>query len=327
MMKTVPLFRLLTLAVMGGLTTGSIAQTESAGAYPERPIRVIVPFAAGGGGDTSARIVSEQVSKILDVQMVIDNRPGSSGLIGSTSFINSAPDGYTIIYNTNTITATGDYLFKNIAFDPVTAFKPIALVGSAPMFLAVANDSAVTNLNEFVEWLKKASQVRYSYHNSTTQVAGSVVAKQASGSVTPIAYKSPITAMTELSSGLLDFSFVEWGVAKPFMDSDRLRLIAVSSAERAPFASELPSLKEADLSDFGLQSWGGYLAPAGTPDYIVEKLSKAIRQALEMPNVVQHHLAGGVTTTYLGPEAFQEFIRTQRVEWGQRIKEAGIEPQ
>lgn len=294
--------------------------------YPDAPIKVIVPFAVGGAGDTGSRIVSEEIGRILNVPVVVENRPGSSALIGSTLLAKASPDGYTIGYNTNTIAATGRYLFKKLPFDPFEAFVPIALVHSGAMVLAVHKDAPVNSVSEFLAWVKTNPGATFSYHNSSTQVAGTRLSSVAGISSTAVSYNSPVAAMTDLSGGVLTFGFVEPGVVRPFVESNRLKILAVSSARRSGLLPDLPTLEESGVADFDMKSWGGFFAPAGTPEHIVQTLSKAIGEALQSETVRERFVRTASDIDYLDSQAFKAFIQAQSEIWGDLIRQAGIEP-
>ncbi|WP_028602508.1 Bug family tripartite tricarboxylate transporter substrate binding protein [Ottowia thiooxydans] len=305
----------------------TMAQSGSA-AYPNRPIKVVVPFAAGGAGDIAARIITEEIGKTLKTPVVIENRPGGNGLVGASYLAKAVPDGYTIGYSTNTVHAGGLAVFKTLPFHPVNDFTPIALTFSSPQVLVVKNDNPAKTEAELRSWIQaNPKTASYSYHNGGSQISANLYLKRIQASGLAVPYVSPVAALTDVVGGVTVFGFYEPVAAKPLIDSQRVRALAVTSSARLPLLPGVPTLIESGLPDTELRTWAGFFAPAGTPQPIIRALGEAVKNALEQASVRDKAHSLGMAVEYLPPDRFREFLGTDAQFWKKRYEEAGIAPQ
>lgn len=310
------------------LVAAFMVALPAAAAYPDRPIKVVVPFAAGGAGDISARLVSDELRKILQVPVVVENRPGGNGLVGAAQLAKAPPDGYTIGFSGNTVHAGGAAVFKSLPFHPVNDFTPIALTFSSPYVLVVGAQVPAHSPEELRAWIEAHSrEASYSYHNGSSQIAAHMYLQRVKGKALAVPYVSAVSALTDVASGVTAFGFYEPITAKPLMDAQRVRALAVSSSERLPMLPELATLKESGLDGFQLRAWTGCFAPVGTPADVVLKLSEAVKQALQRASVKEKAHSLGMAVEYLSADRFREFIHTEAQFWKRRYDEAGIAPQ
>lgn len=303
------------------------AGQASAADYPDRPIRVVIPFAAGGGGDINGRVVIDEMKSALGATMLVDNRPGAGATIGAEQVARAAPDGYTLLFTTGTSHSAAPALFKKVPFDPIKDFAPVALVNTGPLLLLVDSKAPVRDVKELLSWMKaNPARAFYGYSSSTSRVAGNELTKRSGMPITAVPYNGASQVMTDLAGGAVGFTFVDIAAARPFLEGKRLRAIAVTSLRRTASFPEIPSVAESGFPGFETIAWAGFFAPAGTPGAIVNKLSESVRVALEKTRVRAHLISTG-EPHYLPPAEMAKFVQAQLVFWTQKIRDAGIEPQ
>ena len=304
------------------------AAAENAADYPSRPIKFISISAAGSGGDVLSRMITDKMAPILKSTFVIENRPGASGAIATEMLAKAAPDGYTIGYSTNTVHAGGLAVFKTMPFHPVNDFAPIALTVSSPLVLAVKGENPAKTEAELRAWIQaNPREASYSYHNGSSQTLGNLYMKRIHAAGLAVPYVSPVAALTDVSGGVTAFGFYEPMAAKPLIDSQRIRPLAISSHARLPMLPAVPTLSEAGLRDIEVRSWGGFFGPAGMPQPAVKILTEAVRGALEQPAVKEKLQGLGMTVEYLPDAKFRDFITADSRQWKAWYLEAGIQPQ
>jgi len=314
--------RTLAVALMAGF-----AATVSAQNYPSKPIRVIVPFAVGSGTDIVTRMVTEDMSKTLGVNFVIENKPGASGQIAAEALVAAEPDGYTIMMTTNTAHSANPHLFKKLRYDPLKDTTPIAKVISFVFVLAVKADSPVKNAQELIARVKaNPGKLSYGYGNSTGQVAGAHFAKVAGLDVAPVAYKSTPPAMTDIGGGQIEFMFVDVAASQAFVRSNKLKMIGLQSDQRSPLFPDLPPVGEV-TPGFNFNVWGGLIGPAKLPANVVTTLNAAANKALTNPAIREKLIASGLEPVPTTVEDFRKFVVEQHAAWGKSIRAAGIEPE
>ncbi|GAB1579028.1 Bug family tripartite tricarboxylate transporter substrate binding protein [Bordetella petrii] len=297
-------------------------------AYPEKPISLVVPFPAGSGTDAVGRIFAAELGDILGQQVVVENKPGANATIAANYVARAKPDGYTLFVTTNTSHSAAPWLMKNVPYDPVKDFTPIARGGNLPFILVVNPQRPYKSVKELIDYARaNPGKVTYATGNSTGIVAGGTLARRAGIDILHVPYKGTPQALTDLVGGQVDFMFTDLASGLPFVQSGQLRALAVSTAERSSIVPDLPSMREAGVEDFDLNSWNGYFGPAGLPPEIVAKLNAAINQIVANPET-RKRLAGLGFDAFSGtPESFATFVSEQRDLWGKLIKDAGIQPQ
>ncbi|WP_025138856.1 tripartite tricarboxylate transporter substrate binding protein [Achromobacter sp. DH1f] len=320
--------RLFAALLASGATLLAQPAAHAAADYPNKPITLIVPFPAGSGTDAVGRIFGVELSAILGQQVVVENKPGANATIAASYVARARPDGYTLFVTTNTSHSAAPWLMKNIPYDPVKDFTPIARGGNLP-FILVANPKrpwkSVADL--VADARQHPGRITYASGNSTGIVAGATLANRAKIDILHVPYKGTPQGLTDVVGGQVDFMFTDLASGLPFVQSGQLRALAVSTAERSAIVPDLPSMAESGVPDFDLNSWNGYFGPAGMPPDVVAKLNDAINQIVAKPDV-RKRLAGlGFDAFSSTPDAFAQFVGEQRDLWGKLIRDAGIEQQ
>jgi tripartite-type tricarboxylate transporter receptor subunit TctC len=312
--------------------TAAIAMLASfasvADTYPSRLITLIVPFAAGSGTDAVARVVAQELSQALNARVVVENKAGANGAIAATFVAKAPPDGYTLFMTTNTTHSANPSLMKSIAYDPMKDFSPITRGGNLPFMLVVNPGLPANSVQELIAHAKaNPGKLTYAYGNSTGIVAGESFKRAAGIDVPKIPYRSTPPAINDVIGGRVSFMFTDLATGLPQVKGGNLRALAVTTQERSAVVPELPSMKEAGLTDFDLTSWNGIFAPAGTPKEIVDKLNAELRAILAKPEVKARLAEMGFDAFSSTPEELEAFVKSELVKWTRLIKEAGIEPE
>jgi tripartite-type tricarboxylate transporter receptor subunit TctC len=312
------------------LATSVIAASAAfAQAYPSKPIRVVVPFAAGSATDQIARAFGQKMQESLGQPLVIDNKPGVNGMLGAAEVAKAAPDGYTILIGTNSTNAALKSLMKKLPYDQDTAFAPIAYMGQVPLIVAVNNDVPAKTLREFVDLAKsKPGQVTFASASTSQLVSSMMLASMAGIEMNNIPYKSGPAAMTDLIGGQVMMFTADFAVMLPQVNGGKVRGLAVTSAKRSSAVPNLPTVNEAlGLKDYELIAYFAAFAPAGTPPDVVRKLNEAVNAAAQSKEVVDKFAPIGFVPEPGTPEALAQRTRTETAKWAKAIKDAKIEPQ
>lgn len=299
------------------------------GAYPSKPIRVVVPFAAGSATDQIARAFANKMQESLGQPLVIDNKPGVNGMLGAAEVAKAAPDGYTILVGTNSTNAALKSLMKKLPYDQDTAFAPVAYMGQVPLIIAVNNDVPAKSLKELVELARsKPGDVTFASASTSQLVSAEVLASMTGVKMTNVPYKSGPAAMTDLIGGQVMMFSADFAVMLPQVNAGKVRGLAVTSAKRSPAVPNLPTVNEAlGLKDYELIAYFAAFAPAGTPPEIVRKLNAAVNAAAQSKEVVDKFAPIGFVPEPGTPEALAERSRLETAKWAKAIKDAKIEPQ
>ena len=300
---------------------GAVAQT-----YPTRPVTVVVPFAAGSGTDAVARVVMQKLSDQLKQPVVIDNRPGASAQIAALYVAKAKPDGYTLFMTTNTSHSANPGLYKNLKYDPIRDFTPIARIGELPFILAVNNNVPAKTLQEFIDYAKaNKGKVSYATPNSTSLVASETIKRMAGIDALAIPYKSSPQAMTDLIGGQVQMYVVDLGSGMSMLQAGKVRPLATTTAAKLKLFPSIPPVAQT-VKGFDLTSWNGVLGPAGMPKDIVEKLSKELQVAVA-DKEVQQKLAqlGFEVSPSNTPDEFAKYVADQLAHWTSLIKQANIQ--
>lgn len=308
----------------------ALGMTASAAmaAYPEKPISLIVPFPAGSGTDAVGRIFAEEISKKLGQAVVVENKPGANATIAASYVAKAAPDGYTLFVTTNTSHSAAPWLMKNVTYDPVKDFTPIARGGNLPFLLVTNPKKPYKTVQELVKYAKEhPGEVTYATGNSTGIVAGGTLGVAAGLDLLHIPYKGTPQALTDLVGGQVDFMFTDFTSGMPFVKSGRLHAMAVSTAKRSELVPDLPAMEEVGIPNFDINSWNGYFGPAGMSPEIVKTLNTAINEIVNDPDTKARLAALGFDAFSGTPEDFAKFVQEQYVLWGDLIKAAKIAPQ
>jgi len=294
--------------------------------YPDKPIRFIVPFAAGGGADSLARAVASGMSIALKQPVVVDSKPGGDAVIGTLFVARAAPDGYTILFGSNTGMSGAPALHKDVQYDPVRDFTPISMIGMFPYFLVVNNELPVRTLRELVDYARKyPGQLNYASGNAMGIVAtGQLIAVNRIDMV-HIPYKGEAPAMPDLLSNRVQMIFTT-GFIVPHVKEGRVRAIVAVLDERNEALPDVPTVGEAGFPGLSMRGWAAVFGPAGMPRDVVAKLSWAVNEALKMPSVREQLAVQGFPGKGSTPAELAEFTKVQLESWGRAVKAAGIQP-
>ncbi|MHC8945976.1 tripartite-type tricarboxylate transporter receptor subunit TctC [Advenella incenata] len=309
------------------LAIGPIVHAQSATKWPEKPVRYIVPFSPGGVSDGVARLLAEQLSKQLGQSMIIENKPGVSGILGTQTVARSAPDGYTIMGGTITTHAVNPFFVKSLSYDPVKDFTPVALVGMVSNALVVRADSPFNSVQDVIDAArKKPGALNYGTAGPGTSqhLSGQLFQSITKTSLQQISYKGGSQAMVDLIGGQIDLIFETVAAARPMIDSKRVKVLGVTSAKALADLPGVKPLAELGVPGFEMQSWQGVFAPAGTPQAVVDKLAHEIAIAVKMPEFGAKLRQLGVEPDGRGSKEFGAFQAAEVQKWHKVVQEAGI---
>jgi len=315
------------LLLSAALTSMSLAAVGQA--YPNKPIKAIVPFAAGSATDQIGRAFAAKMSEALGQTIVVDNRPGVNGMLGADAVAKSAPDGYTILIGTNSTNAALKSLMKKLPYDQDTAFAPLGYMGSLPLIVAVNNDVPVKTLKELVALGKtKAGLLTVASASTSQLVSSEMLAGMTGMDITSVPYKSGPAAMTDLIGGQVMMFTADFGVMLPQVKGGKVRGLAVTSSKRSAAIPELPTVNEAlGLKDYELIAYFAMFAPAGTPPDIIAKLNKAINDAAQSKDIQEKFAGIGFAVEPGTPEALAQRSKLETAKWAKAIAAAKIELQ
>jgi tripartite-type tricarboxylate transporter receptor subunit TctC len=311
--------------LLGGLPATETAAAEAA-AFPSRPLRLIVPFPAGGGADALARLIMPRVAQHLGQPIVIENRPGAGGNVGAELVARAAPDGYTLLYGTNGTHAINASLYRNLPFDPIRDFVPVSRMTEIAAMLIVHPGVPAKSTAELIQYARSnPGKLNFASagNGTTSHLAGEMFRTQAGIDIVHIPYRGGALAMTDLIGGQVQMMIEVMPNAAPQVSAGRVRGLAVSTAGRFPTTPTIPTIDESGLPGFEASAWDGIFVPAGTPLPIVMRLNTAIRQALEEPDTVAALLARGARPVPGSPESFAAFIPASAERWAVAVRASG----
>jgi tripartite-type tricarboxylate transporter receptor subunit TctC len=317
--------RLLLALVLTGLGS-ALPIGVSAQAYPNHPIRLVVPFPAGGTTDILARAIAQKLSESLGQPFVVDNRPGAGGNIGADIVAKSAPDGYTLLMGTVGTQAINVSLYAKMPYDAAKDFAPVVLVAGVPNVLVVNPSVPVKTVQELLKLAKdKPGSINFASSGNGTSIhlSGELFKTMTGAQIAHVPYKGSAPALTDLLGGQVQIMFDNLPSAMPHIKAGKLRAVAVTSAKRAPALPELPTIAESGVPGFEASSWFGILAPAGTPREIVTRINAEANKALQSADMKEKLLAQGAEAVGNTPEYFGDYIKAETVKWAKVVKESG----
>ncbi len=295
--------------------------------YPAKPIRLVVPFAAGSATDSVGRILAQELSQRLGQNVLVENRPGANGQLAATFVAKSAPDGYTLFMTTNTSHAANPHLYKTLPYDPVRDFEPIARVGTLPFMLVVTAGLPVETTAQLIAYAKAhPGTLAYAAANSTSLVGAETINVIAGTDLLRVSYKSSPEAILDLTAGRLQVMVADFVTAIPHVKAGKLKVLGVTTARRSSLLPEVPPIADT-LKGFDLTSWNGLFAPAGTPQPVVARVARETLAILSRPDLRKRLAAIGFEVDPLGPEPFGRYVRDQVAYWGKLVHAARIEPE
>jgi tripartite-type tricarboxylate transporter receptor subunit TctC len=318
--------RLVSLSIAAAALAHVIGSAWAQGAYPNKPIHMIVPFSAGGPSDVLARAIGQKLGENLRQSVVIENRPGAGGNIASDFVAKSPPDGYTLMLATVGTHAINASLYGKLPFDTVRDFAPIALVASATIVMVAHPSVPAKSVREFVALAKSKSQaLSYASAGSGTpqHLAGELFATLTGIEMVHIPYKGAAPALNDLLGGQVSTAFVSLPAALPHVRAGKLKAYGVTAAKRSEVAPDVPTIAEAGVPGYEVENWYGVLAPAATPREIIERLNTEILKLLKTKEVKELLNNQGFETLESTPEQFAAFNKTELVKWAKLVKLSG----
>jgi tripartite-type tricarboxylate transporter receptor subunit TctC len=318
----------IALAVTAGVLSAGPSAADTAWPAPGKNITLVLPFAAGSGTDSTTRLISKELAVGLGTNIVIENKPGANGSIAASYVARSEPDGYTIFVTTNTSHSANPYLLKNMTYDPIKDFTPIARTGDLPFMLVINPEIPANSVAELVALAKKdPGKYSYASGSSSAIVSGATFATLAGIDLLHIPYKSSPPALTDVIAGRVSMMFIDVPTGLPHVKGKALKALAVTTMKRSALLPELPTMDAAGVKGFDITSWQGYLGPANLPKPIVTRLNAEIRKVIERPDIKEALASRGMEAFSGTPESFDAFLKEQLVVWEKLIREAKIEKQ
>ena len=317
-----PLCKHALLAGLGALSLSAAAFAQ----YPNKPIKIIVPFLAGGTTDIMARAVAADLQKAFGQAVVVENRAGAGGNIGADAVAKSAPDGYTFLMGTVGTHAINMALYAKMPYDAVKDFAPVSLVAAVPNILVATPSFPVNSVKELIDLAKKEDgKLTFASSGSGTSIhlSGELFKQLAGVQMTHVPYKGSSAALPDVMSGQVNVMFDNAPSVMPHIKGGKLKAIAVTSSKRAPALPNVPTIAESGLPGFEASSWFGLLAPAGTPKDIVDKVSTQIQKMLQTPEMKERLSSQGADGVGNTPEQFAAHIKTEIDKWAKVVKASG----
>ncbi len=295
--------------------------------WPSKPIKIVVPYPPGSSPDLMGRLLAQSFQATLKQTVVVDNKAGALGIIGTQEVARSAPDGYTLLLTTNTTQAANVALVKDLQYDPIKDFAAISLLATAPMMLLVPADSPIRNVDELVRQGRAAGKgLSAGYGSAASQVSTAKLRFAGKLNIVDVPYKGIPLAVNDMLGGQLAFTFADLPLALPLLRSGRAKGLGVTSLQRVAADPQIPALAET-FPGFEVTGWQGLVAPAGTPDAVIEKLHDAVKKALAEPQNVERMKSLSFTPSTFTAKQFSGFIVQEVAKWKEDAKQAGMTPQ
>lgn len=308
-----------------GLAILAAAVPLGAFAFPDKPIRMVVPYSAGGGADNTARVVAQKMGEILGQTVVIDNKPGAGGVIGADVVAKATPDGYTVLYDASAFAVNG--ALRKLPFDPTGDFIPISLVATAPQILVVAANAPYKTVAEFVASAKKSpGKLTYASAGAGTgsHLAAEMFNEQAKIELLHVPYKGGAPALTDVMGGQVASYFGNTASTLQYVTGGKLRALAVTSKTRMKALPNTPTLAESGMPDYEVLEWNGVFLPKGTAPDRVQTIASAVQKAVADPGVRAKLQQAGLDPVGNTPQAFKSFLQTESARWHSLVKARGI---
>ena len=317
---------LLCVLAAGGTTlVGAAAQTDT---YPNKSITIIVPFGAGSTTGTISRLIGQHLGTALGQTVIVEDKPGANGAIAATYVARSAPDGYTLFMSTNSPHSAAPTLNKSVPYDPVKDFTAVTRVGSFTLILVVNPDIPVKSIPELIAYAKaNPGKLTFASGNTSGVVAGETLKSWAGINLVHVPYRSSPPAVNDVIGGRVSMMFTDMASGIPHVKAGKLRALAVTRLQRSALVPDLPTLDEAGVKGFDMDSWAGMFVPANTPPAIVTKLNTETRKIIDNPEIKARIAALGFEAFSSTPDELNEFVKVQLGKWTKMIKDAGIQPE
>ena len=316
------------LKLGGAAIIAGLPLLSRAAAWPERPIRLVVPSAAGGSPDAICRLLTNELSKLLGQAIIVDNKPGASGNIGMVDIVNAAPDGYTLGYANVVTLAINKSLFKKLPYDPERQLVPVSLLGYVQNALVVRKELGVNSVKDLIALARSkpgALSMGSAGNGTTGHLCGELFKGMAGISMTHIPYRGSPQAIQDLMGGQVDLMFDNLSSISPHIKAGRLKALAVTGARRSALFPDIPTMAESGVADYDVVAWGGIVAPARTPQAIVAQVNAAINTILSRPANQEKYAAIGFETLTGPPERLSDRAARETPIWADVIKRSGAQ--
>jgi tripartite-type tricarboxylate transporter receptor subunit TctC len=321
---------LRTTAIAAGVAAGLLGPMHQSPAqtYPTRPIRLVVPFAAGSATDTLARVLGQRLSAAEGWNVLIENVAGASGMLAAQNVARAAPDGHTVFVTSNTTHAANQNLFKKLSYDPIADFEPVGKLGTITLALAVHPSVPAGNVKELIAYGKaNPGKLSFGSGSSSSRIAGEMLKTLAGFDMLHVPYKSNPMAVTDLLGGQISLVFADISTTLPQIRVGKVKGFGVSSAQRSPLAPDLPTMAEEGVAGYELTAWFAAFVPAKTPKAIIDKLNTAMNAAIADKPVQDALLSAGVEPLTSTPDELRAFVVSETKKWAAIVKAAGIAPE
>ncbi len=315
------------VTVTGMLAVGaSLAYAQSA-VYPNKPVRWVVPFPPGGSADIMGRMIGQDLAKALGQQVVIENRAGASAIVGSEYVAKSAADGYTLLQANVSQMTIHPSLYPRLPYDPLKDFAPVTVLGIVTSVMVTTPSLPVASVRDLVALAKKRpGQLNFtsSGAGSSTHLTGELLKQRAGIAMTHINYKGSGPALTDVMAGFVEIMFENLPSALPFINANKLKVLAVTGKDHSPVLKSVPTLAESGFPGFDMVSWQALVAPAGTPKGVVDRLNTEVAKVLKTPEMKEKMTGLGTDVVANSPEQFAQYLREETAKWSKIVKDAGI---
>jgi tripartite-type tricarboxylate transporter receptor subunit TctC len=316
------------LMLLGALALSTSAQAQS---WPTKPVRLVIPYAAGSGPDVATRPLAESLGKILGQPVVVENSSSAGGIVGTSTVARAAPDGYTFGFGNNITLAVNKSFFDKLPYDPAKDLVPVAFLFDNPYILVAGKDFKANSLKELVDQAK-ASPGKISFGSGTgvgsgSHLTGEMMKAVAKIDIVHIPYRSGSQALSDLISGRVDVMFDNVNGVQQFLKNGTAKALAVTSSKRLDILPGVPTMAESGFPGFSAVAWGGIVAPKGTPDDIVQRMNEAVAQALKTPQVVQSNTTMALNPRSSSPREFAAFVEDETAKWAELVRISGAKPQ
>jgi tripartite-type tricarboxylate transporter receptor subunit TctC len=319
------LINFLAIAAIAAIPASATAQS-----YPSKPIRIVLGYSTGGTADNLGRMITEKLTAALGQPVLIENRPGASGNIAAQIVSKAAPDGHTLLFGNTAEMSINQHLMKNMGFDPQADFAPVVLIHNVPLGLIVSSKSPYGSLKDLIDRARREPD-KLSFANSgngsPAHLAVEMLMSKTGVKMTQIPYKGAAPAMVDLLGGRIDAYFLGLPGVMPHVKSGNVRLIAVSTSERASSVADTPTVAEHGMPGFNFSLWGGFFAPAGTSGEIITHLNREVVQVLTQPDTEAKMAAEGSAVLRTTPQEFGRFVQMEARKYGEIVRDAKIELQ
>jgi len=315
------------VTVTGMLAVASSLAYAQSAVYPNKPVRWVVPFPPGGSADIMGRMIGQDLAKALGQQVVIENRAGASAIVGSEYVAKSPADGYTLLQANVSQMTIHPSLYPRLPYDPLKDFAPVTVLGIVTSVMVTTPALPVASVRDLVALAKKRpGQLNFtsSGAGSSTHLTGELLKQRAGIAMTHINYKGSGPALTDVMAGFVEIMFENLPSALPFINANKLKVLAVTGKDRSPVLKSVPTLAESGFPGFDMVSWQALVAPAGTPRAVVDRLNAEVAKVLKTPEMKEKMTGLGTDVVANSPEQFAQYLREETAKWSKIVKDAGI---